>query len=311
MEMFNKKVLAERIGPLKKNVNLDALEEVERYVIKKCKELGIEHSYDVIAEEMPYFKTMGYTEYATVFMLQPLNLKMRTGQIMDAYLDNVEDVSDWAAYFRSNIESKMANKYQERKEDFDSYSNKSILVILPGSNKLKTNCCLNKLIQIAKEHKGDIYFKPHPITTHAVIGEIKDLFGEEAILPRDIDLYHFLQKAEKVYTTHISESALYATVLGKEVEPIDVWNNVHQGSFYAINSHLFDHRNNAPEWVNRTFSSPKSGLIHPVIDKDWKKKVDLYFEYIFAKRKYYKGWFLDQPKKNPQNKPNGPSGPKR
>jgi len=310
MEMFNKKVLAERIGPLKKNVNLDALEEVERYMIKKCKELGIEHSYDVIAEEMPYFKTMGYTEYATVFMLQPLNLKMRTGQIMDAYLDNVEEVSDWAAYFRANIESKTANKYQERKEDFDSYSDKAVLVILPGSNKLKTNCCLNKLIQIAKEHKGDIYFKPHPITTHAVIGEIKDLFGEEAILPRDIDLYYFLQKAEKVYTTHISESALYSTILGKEVEPIDVWNNVHQGSFYAINSHLFDHRNNAAEWVNRTFSSPKSGMIHPLVDTDWKKKVDLYFEYIFAKRKYYKGWFLDQPKKNPANNPNKP-GPKR
>lgn len=79
MEMFNKKVLAERIGPLKKNDKLNDLEQVERYVIKKCKELGFEHSYDVIAEEMPYFRTMGYTEYATNFMMQPLNLKMRIG----------------------------------------------------------------------------------------------------------------------------------------------------------------------------------------------------------------------------------------
>ena len=38
--------------------------------------------------------------------------------------------------------------------------------------------------------------------------------------------------------------------------------------------------------------------------------INLYFEYIFAKRKYYKGWFLDQPKKNPANNPNKP-GPKR
>lgn len=297
MEMFNKKVLAERIGPLKKNDKLNDLEQVERYVIKKCKELGLEHSYDVIAEEMPYFRTMGYTEYATNFMMQPLNLKMRMGQVTDAYDDNVEDVQDWASYFRANIEGKTANKYQERNEEFERYGNKSVLVVLPGSNKLKSNCCLNKLIAIAKEHKGDIYFKPHPITTHAVIGEIKDLFGEESILPRDIDVYHFLQKAEKVYTTHISETALYAIMLGKQVEPIDVWNNVHQGSFYTINAPLFDNRDNGDEWVNRVFSSPKSGIINPAIDLDWRSKVDQYFEYIFNKRKYYKGWYLEAPRK--------------
>jgi len=297
MEMFNKKVLAERIGPLKKNDKLNDLEQVERYVIKKCKELGLEHSYDVIAEEMPYFRTMGYTEYATNFMMQPLNLKMRMGQITDAYDDNVDDVQDWASYFRTNIESKTANKYQERNEEFERYGNKSVLVVLPGSNKLKTNCCLNKLIAIAKEHKGDIYFKPHPITTHAVIGEIKDLFGEESILPRDIDVYHFLQKAEKVYTTHISETALYAIMLGKQVEPIDVWNNIHQGSFYTVNAPLFDNKDNGDEWVNRVFSSPKSGIINPVIDLDWRSKVDQYFEYIFNKRKYYKGWYLEAPRK--------------
>lgn len=297
MEMFNKKVLAERIGPLKKNDKLNDLEQVERYVIKKCKELGLEHSYDVIAEEMPYFRTMGYTEYATNFMMQPLNLKMRMGQVTDAYDDNVEDVQDWASYFRANIEGKTANKYQERNEEFERYGNKSVLVVLPGSNKLKSNCCLNKLIAIAKEHKGDIYFKPHPITTHAVIGEIKDLFGEESILPRDIDVYHFLQKAEKVYTTHISETALYAIMLGKQVEPIDVWNNVHQGSFYTVNAPLFDNKDNGDEWVNRVFSSPKSGIINPAIDLDWRSKVDQYFEYIFNKRKYYKGWYLEAPRK--------------
>jgi len=298
MEMFNKKVLAERIGPLKKNEKISNLEQVERYVIRKCKELGLEHSYDVIAEEMPYFKTMGYTEYATNFMMQPLNLKMRVEQISDAYHDNVEDVSDWSSYFKANIENKQANKYQKRKEDFDRYEHKSVLVVLPGSNKIKANCCLNKLISIAKKHKGDVWFKPHPITTHAVIGEIKDLFGEESILPRDIDMYHFMQKADTVYTTHISESALYAIVLGKQVEPIDVWNNVHQGSFYSVNSPLFDNKENGKEWINRTFSSPKSGIVNPDIDKDWKAKVDAYMEYIFNKREYYKGWFLDAPKKN-------------
>ena len=297
MEMFNKKVLKDRIGPLKKNDKLLSLEQVERYVIRKSKEYGFEFSYDVIAEEMPYFKTMGYTEYASNFLCQPLNLKTRMNQTFDAFHDDITEVSDWASYFKSNIEDKIANKYQNRKDDFEAYDNKSVLVVLPGSNKIKQNCCLNKLIKIAKDNKGDIYFKPHPITTHAVIGEIKDLFGEESILPRDIDLYHFLQKADTVYSTHISESALYAIMLGKKVEPIDVWNNIHQGSFYSINAPLFDNKENGEEWVNKVFSSPKSGIFNPAVDKDWKAKVDAYFEYINEKREFYKGWYLDLPPK--------------
>jgi len=87
MEMFNRKVLKERIGHLQKNDKLDYLEQVEGYVIRKCSENGIEYAYDVMAEEMPYFKTMAYTELATCFYLQPLNFKMRDYQMPDAWYD--------------------------------------------------------------------------------------------------------------------------------------------------------------------------------------------------------------------------------
>ena len=50
MEMFNKKELDKRIGPLKKNKKLYDLEAVEGYVIRKANENGLEHSYDVMAE---------------------------------------------------------------------------------------------------------------------------------------------------------------------------------------------------------------------------------------------------------------------
>ena len=74
--MFNQKVLKERIGPLKKNKALNEIEQVEGYVIRKCSEHGIETSYDVLAEEMPYFKTLAYTEFATSFYMQPLNNRL-------------------------------------------------------------------------------------------------------------------------------------------------------------------------------------------------------------------------------------------
>lgn len=295
--MFNKKLLAERLGPLTKSKKLNDLKPVEKYIVSKCKKEGLAYSYDVIAEEMPYFKTMGYTEYGTNFMFQPLNLKLRVEQILEASNDDTSEVLDWVSYLKNNIKNKVANKYQNRQDNFIEFKEKDNLVILPGSNKIKTNCCINRLKSIAKEHKGNIYFKPHPITTHAVIGEIKDLFGEEAILPRDIDMYYFLEKAKKIYSTHISESVLYAIVLGKDVEPIDVYQNVHQGSFYSINNPLYDNQKNGIEWINKTFSSYKSGVINPNVDKDWKNKVDLYIEYIVAKREKYKGWFIDTPNK--------------
>ena len=299
MEMFNKKELDKRIGPLKKNKKLYDLEAVEGYVIRKASERGIETSYDVLAEEMPYFKTIAYTEFATSFYMQPLNLKLRNEQMIDAWHDGdckTCDVQDWSSYLVNNIVKKEANKYQNRKDKTNVYPAKDYLLVLPGSNKVKSNVCLNRLKHISKTHGNNIYFKPHPITTHQIIGELKDFFGEENILPRDVDMYYYMQKASHVYTTHISESAIYAAVLGKSISPIDVWNNIMHGSFACINSHLFDNQHHVKEYINKTFSTNKSGIINPAVDKNWKEKVDKYFDYICEKRDKYKNWFIDSRK---------------
>ena len=292
MEMFNKKELDKRIGPLKKNDSLYQLEQVEGYVIRKCQERGIETSYDVMAEEMPYFKTIGYTEYAGNFYLQPLNFKMRNEQMSDAWHHNTKDVADYASWLVKNVVDKNSNKYKHRTEEIDKYPAKDYLVVLPGSNKLRENVCLNKLKHIVNKHGNNVLFKPHPITTHQIIGELKDFFGEENILPKNVDMYYYMQKAKGVYSTQISESALYAAVLGKTIEPVDVWNNIQRGSFYCVNSYIYFNQDNIKEYVNRTFSSYKSGIINPELDKNWKKKVDDYIEYICEKREKYKDWYL-------------------
>jgi len=291
MEMFNKTELDKRIGPLQKSKSLYDLEAVEGYVVRKCGEYGLEHSYDVMAEEMPYFKTMAYTEYAGCFYLQPLNYKIRNEQMIDAYYDNAEIV-DYSSWLINRIVDKKANKYEDRTEMYDKYPPKDYLVVLPGSNKVRENVCLNRLKHIKRLHGDNVYFKPHPITTHQIIGELKDFFGEENILPRNMDMYHYLQKAKGVYTTHISESCIYGIVTGKKTEPIDVWNNIQRGSFYCINNHLLTHQKDAKEYINKTFSSYKSGIINPEVDKNWKEKVDKYMDYIVNKRETYKNWFL-------------------
>ena len=140
MEMFNKKELDNRIGPLKKEKRLYELENIEGYVIRKCSEYGIESSYDVLAEEMPYFKTIGYTEFAGNFYLQPLNFKLRNEQLADAWHKNCSKCPkhDYAGFLIDNIQNNVANKYTERSQDFEKYPPKDYLVVLPGSNKIKT-----------------------------------------------------------------------------------------------------------------------------------------------------------------------------
>ena len=297
MEMFNKKELDGRIGHLKKAKSLYDLEQVEGYVIRKASEMGLETSYDVMAEEMPYFKTLAYTEYAGCFYLQPLNYKLRNEQMRDAWYDKDTEVVDYHSWFVNKVVGNDSNKYQDREDVTNQYPAKDHIVILPGSNKVRENVCLNKLKWIKEKHGDNVYFKPHPITTYQIIGELKAFFGEECILPKNADMYYYLQKAKNVYTTHISESCLYAVALGKTVQPVDVWNNIQRGSFYCINNYLMYHQMSGKNYINKTFSSFKSGIINPEVDKNWKEKVDNYMNYIFMKRECYKNWFIDSREK--------------
>jgi hypothetical protein len=300
MEMFNKKVLRGRIGNLKKHSALNALEQVESYAIRKMSEYGIEYSYDVMAEEMPFFNTFAYTSYATSFLFQPLNSKLRNEMMTDAWYDNESKVLDWSSYLISNVLDGTSNKYQDREMEYEKYPPRDYLMVLPGSNKVKTNICLNRMKFIHKKCAGNLYVKPHPITTHKIIGELKDLFGEDSVLPRNVDMYYYMQKARGVYTTHISESALYASLLGKKIEPFDVWNDIRYGSFYTINNYLFTNQHNIKNYVNKTFSSYKSGIINPNVDKNWKLKIDKYLAYMMKKRSIYQNWFIDS--RVPKNK---------
>ena len=298
MEMFNEKVAKERIGDLKKNKVLNVLEQVEKLYLKKIRKFRTETSYDVTAQELPRFKTLNYTEYATCFITEPLNLEMRVRQMEHAFKDDDKNYEtlDWCGYFAENINKKIANKYEDRDQELSKYKDVDNLVVLAGSNKLKERTCLNKLKAISDKHGDNLYFKPHPVTTHAIIGEMKDMFGEHRILPREVDVYYFLGKATKVYTTHMSETALYGTVLDKEIEPTDVYHKVHQGSFYHINKFLFESQifdYDGKEWVNKVFSSQKSGIINPNVDTNWKKKLDDYFSYIHDERERYAGWYVE------------------
>lgn len=289
--MFNKKATKDRIGGVQKSATLDHLKEVEKYFEKAVKKYRIEVSYDVIANELPYFKTLNYTEWAHCFMMHPLQQELRMKQMVDAYNDDAEQRVDYVTYFADRIKKGQSNKYAHIKSDIGNVKGREVLVVLVGSNKLKERICLNKLRWVKDTFEDDVYIKPHPLTTYQLVGELKDLFGNDTVLDRDADMYAYLLQADTIFTSHMSESAVYSVSLGKTIEPIDVYNKVEQGSFYHINKFLFDSED-PRAWINRALNSHKSGIINPLIDDQWRQKIDLYLEYIMTLRDKYKNKYV-------------------
>ena len=285
MEMFDKKTTDERIGKdLQKNPTLDNLKEVEVYFLQKVSEYGLKANYDVMANELPFFETLNYTEYAHCFIIHPLNYDLRNQQIIDSIIDTENETDDYVTYFQNILGQGIANKYDNR--NIPNVEEREHLIVLAGSNKLKERICLNKLKFLHEQFSGNLYFKPHPLTKFSLIGEIMDIFNEDAVLHRSTDLYSVMSRSKVVHTSHLSESVLFALIMQKEVDPIDVYQNIETSSFYHINRFLFTEKYPL-EWINKVFSNPKSGIINPAVDKDWKGKIDSYLEYIFNVRSNY------------------------
>ena len=291
MDMFNKKSMNERVGPtIEKSSTLYHLKEVEKYFLAAVKRYKIEAAYDVIANELPYFKTFNYTEWAHSFIIHPLQQELRVRQMVDAYKDDAEQKVNYIDYFKDRIIKGQSNKYTHITKD-EKNKPREHLVVLVGSNKLKERICLNKLKWLRDKYEDDIWFKPHPLTNFSLVGELMDILGENRVLHRDSDMYAFMLDCKVVHNSHLSESLVYAVALGKEVDPVDVYHKAEQGSFYHINKFLFT-EDNPQEWVNRTLNSPKCGIINPEVDSEWKKKIDDYLEYINTVRNSYKNKYV-------------------
>jgi len=294
MKMFNKQDIDQRIGDMPKSKTLEHLRPVEKYFLKEVRKLNMEQDYDVVANELPWFRTFSYTEFAHCFIMYPLSPIVRERQMSDAYNDVDNIKLDYIKYFKDRINSNTSNKYSHIKGT--KIEPRDHLIIPVGSNKIKETVCMNKLKYIINTHGEDeVYLKPHPLTTHQVVGELRDELGEDVVLDRDVDLYKLMLDAEVVYTSHRSESIIYAAALGKEIDCIDVYNKAHEGSFYAIADGIFNAGPNVEDqqrYIQRAFNSYKSGVINPELDDNWKDRIDSYLEYIMDMREEYKNKYV-------------------
>jgi hypothetical protein len=289
-EMFDEGETKQRIGPkLKKSQFLDSLEEVEDFFITSSMERGYDNAYDVVASENPCFKTLSYTEWGGNFMVMPLNNDLKRDMILDSLISNVGDVFRWDEYYREVVANKAANKYSNRNTT-NKVARKSLIVPV-GTNKFIDVLDIDKIADICK--RESTYVKPHPITTHEYIGLLMDRCGEGSILKRDDDLYAMMINSSKIYTTHYSESMLYAAMLNKDIDVVDRLGRHFQAGFWHFNSFILRTPKEAriPQ-LNKILSSHHSGVFNPRIEKDWKNKMTMFLDYMDERRRHFEGVFI-------------------
>ena len=109
MKMFNKHALDKQIGDMPKSNTLDHLKEVEKYFLKEVKKLPLEQDYDVVANEVPWFRTISYTEFAHCFIMYPLSPIPSMRQMQEAYTDVTEIKIDYIKYFKDRVQNSVVN----------------------------------------------------------------------------------------------------------------------------------------------------------------------------------------------------------
>ena len=279
--------ISKHLGPnVTYSENVKDRSEVEDYIRRKCVEYGVESSFDVTAQENPHFKTINYTTYAGMLILHPLEFGQSLFQMYDAKADGCKDAGH-IDYLTAKVADGMMSKYQAKSEvlqDFDA------VAVLCGHNKFKQHIDGRKLDAISKKYGKRLAIKPHPISEPKLIDYLNIYSRQSVVLGISDDLYGAIERSDKVYTTHISETALTGLLAGKDVEPIDHYQQRFCGSFGHINHFCFT-EDEPLKTLCSIFSSPKSGIVCPEVDKDWPSKIDQYFSYTMGRREKMRGYY--------------------
>lgn len=260
--------------------------DVEEYIRASCKRHGVECSFDVTAQENPHFKTINYTSFAGMIIMHPLDFSQSMFQMYDAKSDRLNDAGH-IDFIRDRIATKTASKYKSKSFDGRSFD---AVAVLCGHNKFKQHIDPRRIDAAVKKYGKGLAIKPHPITQQGLIDYLSMYSEFATVLPPHADVYDVMARSDMVMTTHISETALSGLIMGKRIEPMDHVQNRFVGSFSHINHFCFTEADPIGV-IGSIFASPKSGVICPQVDIDWKSKVDEYFEYSMGRRNKQKGFY--------------------
>lgn len=290
-KMFDETEINRRLSNIV-NINSDIskLKEVEEYLLLKAEHYEFDLCYDLSAPEKPFFDYLNYSNYSNFFMMRPLSPELANKQIIDSLAFEEPFNYNYVSYFISKVKQNNANKYTDMESI--TYTNYDAVVCLPGSDKLFDYVCFNKLKLIVEIHGKRAIFKPHPLTCEESLKKLtKNLPKLARISKPKENIYSYIKEAKYVYTSHWSETVLYASVLGADVEPIDTFQHRYLATYEHLNSHLFG-QVHVDKIINKIFNNYRSGFINPEIQTDWRYRIDKYLDYIASTRARFKTYYV-------------------
>lgn len=149
------------------------------------------------------------------------------------------------------------------------------VIFLPGSNLLSkgTVIDMNRVRALVKE---GYKIKPHPITAHIFMAELRMAFGAENVLGKKEGGFELLMNCKEMATAQNSEMGLIALLLGKPIRLVSYpvedreKNLLTYESFYESLAGT-----NAKDTILKLFSSKRSGIIFN-FDEDAKERLENY-----------------------------------
>ena len=186
------------------------LNEFKHYLIPE-KHRGLGFDYDIwfnTNENMTIRKWL-YTDFLGKGIYFRVTSKPVNTKLFDSIISSdIEIDEERIAKIKSNLQNKYSLQWNTEFHDK--------VIFLPGSNLLskRTVIDMNRVKALVDEGWK---IKPHPITAHVFMAELRIRFGKENVLGKKEGGFELLMNCKEVATAQNSEMGLIALLLGKPI----------------------------------------------------------------------------------------------
>tara|TARA_R100001510_G_scaffold57243_1_gene64722 strand:- start:257 stop:1150 length:894 start_codon:yes stop_codon:yes gene_type:complete len=245
------------------------LNEFKHYLIPE-KHRGLGFDYDIwfnTNENMTIRKWL-YTDFLGKGIYFRVTSKPVNTKLFDSIISSdIEIDEERIAKIKSNLQNKYSLQWNTEFHDK--------VIFLPGSNLLskRTVIDMNRVKALVDEGWK---IKPHPITAHVFMAELRIRFGKENVLGKKEGGFELLMNCKEVATAQNSEMGLIALLLGKPIRLVSYPVEKREKSLLTYESFYESLAGtNAKESILKLFSSKRSGIIFN-FDEDAKERLDNY-----------------------------------
>mgnify|MGYP003325106076 FL=1 len=149
------------------------------------------------------------------------------------------------------------------------------VIFLPGSNLLCKPDCID-IRRVEKLVEEGYVIKPHPITAHIFIAELRAKFGYDKVLGKKEGGHELLLNATEIATAQNSEMGIVALLLGKDIRMVSHPVIKREKSLLTYESfYEAVAGTDAKKTILKLFSAKNSGIIFD-FDEDADERLEKY-----------------------------------